>query len=220
MRAFRILAVSIVALVLAGCTDSSTHASAVAVLVDVSGTYVDEKADVVALMKRAILPELEPGDSLVVVRIDDRSFEKENIEAMLHLDVRPSKANAQKRDVAGVLDAFAARDGRASHTDIRGAMMLAADHLRETGAGTRTLVIFSDLEEDLPKGTVRNLADSELAGIQVVAMNVKRLSADNANPAVYRERIASWEKRVLASGAAGWRVVLDPERLVETLEVR
>lgn len=218
MNARWILAAS--ALTVAGCTDSTTHASAVAVLVDVSSTYVDEKANVVALMKRAILPELEPGDSLVVVRIDDRSFEKDNIEAMLHLDVRPSKANAQKREIAAELDAFAARGGRASHTDIRGAMMLAADHLRETGAGTRTLVIFSDLEEDLPKGVVRDLGESELAGVQVVAMNVKRLSADNANPAVYRERIASWEKRVRSSGASDWRVVLDPERLVDTLQVR
>jgi hypothetical protein len=219
VNARRVFAASAL-LSLAACTDSSSHANAVGVLVDVSGTYVEEKGDVVTLMKRAILPELEPGDSLVVVRIDDRSFEKENIEATLHLDVRPSKANAQKLETAAVLDRFAARRDRANHTDIRGAMMLAADHLRETGAANRTLVIFSDLEEDLPKGMVRDLGESELEGVHVVAMNVKRLQADNANPAVYRERIAMWEKRVRGSGASDWTVVLDPERLMETLQVR
>jgi hypothetical protein len=207
-------------LTLTACTDSSSHANAVGVLVDVSGTYVEEKGEVVSLVKRAILPELEPGDSLVVVRIDDRSFENENIEATLHLDVRPSKANAQKLEVAAVLDGFAARTDHAMHTDIRGAMMLAADHLRETGAANRTLVIFSDLEEDLPKGMVRDLGETELEGVRVVAMNVKHLHADNTNPAVYRERIAMWEKRVRASGASDWRVVLDPERLLESLQVR
>ncbi len=206
------------AIALTACTDPRAYSRSIAVLVDVSGTYVDQKGDVVSLVKRGILPTMNPGDSLVVVRIDDRSYEKDNVIATLHLDVRPSKANAQKLDFAGRLDEFAKRREGAAHTDIRGAMMLAADYLRETGAGHRTMIVFSDMEEDLPKGSKRDMTDTELADTRVVAMNVKRLASDNTNPAVYRDRLARWEKTVTSSGAADWQVILDPERLIEYLQ--
>lgn len=210
----------LLALAPTACTDPNRHAQAISVLVDVSGTYTDQKAEVMTLVKRGILPDLQPGDRLTVIVIDDRSYEKENVVASLHLDVRPSQANAQKLAFAGELDAFAARQEKAPFTDIRGAMMLSADYLRETGAGRQVMIVFSDLEEDLPKGAVRDLGPTEFEGMRVVAMNVKRLAADNANPALYRERLSTWEERVIASGAAEWRVVLDPQRLVEYLAAR
>ena len=105
-----------------------------------------------------------------------------------------------------------------AHTDIRGAMMLGAEYLRESGAGRRTMVVFSDLEEDLPKGVKRDLAPDELKGVRVVAMNVKRLAADNANPAAYRQRLSGWEKQVVGHGARDFKVVLEPDRLAELLD--
>src|SRR5712671_2875590 len=188
------------------CTNSRNYAQAVCALVDV--------------IKRGILPKLMPGDSLYVIRIDDESYRKDNVEADLNLDVRPSRANAQKLAFARKLEDFARRPQRARHTDIRGAMMLGAEYLKETGAGTRTLVVFSDMEEDLPKGVKRDLAADEFAGMRVLAMNVKKLNADNANPTAYRARLASWKQQVTSHGAKEFQVVLEPDRLDDLLDRR
>jgi len=134
------------------------------------------------------------------------------------LDVRPSKANAQKLAFASQMDQFAAKRQRSRHTDIRGAMMLASEYLKETGAGQRTMVVFSDMEEDLPKGVKRTLAPDEFAGMRILAMNVKKLSADNVNPSVYRQRLASWQQQARSHGAKEFQVVLEPEKLDELLE--
>jgi len=211
------LALAVAALVLS-CTSGAQYAHAVVALVDVSGTYADQKPEVVNVIRRGLVPKLVPGDSLVVIRIDSESYTRKNVEASVKLDLRPSKANAQKLAFAGQLDEFARRPDRAPHTDIRGAMMLGAEYLRETGAGRRTMIVFSDMEEDLPRGVKRELAPNELSGVRVLAMNVKRLAADNANPAAYRRRLESWEKQVTAHGAKEFKVVLEPEKLADMLD--
>ena len=200
------------------CTGGAQYAHAVVALVDVSGTYVDQKAEVVNVIRRGLLPRLTPGDTLVVICIDAESYTRNNVEASVKLDLRPSKANAQKLAFASQLDDFARRPERALHTDIRGAMMLGAEYLRETGAGRRTMVVFSDMEEDLPRGVKRDLAANELAGVRVVAMNVKRLAADNANPAAYRQRLSGWEQQVTSHGAKEFKVVLEPSKLADLLD--
>lgn len=206
------------ALLAASCTSGAKYAQAVVALVDVSGTYADQKAQVVEVIRRGMLPRLTPGDSLIVIRIDSESYKKDNVEASLTLDVRPSKANAEKLAFANKLEAFARRPIHAGHTDIRGAIMLGAEYLRETEAGRKTMVVFSDMEEDLPRGVKRELAADELKGVRVVAMNVKRLAADNADPTSYRQRLAGWGKQMTAHGAREFKVVLEPEKLAEILD--
>lgn len=201
------------AMSLVGCTDASHYRQAVAVLVDVSGTYADQKADVARILKRGVLPALAPGDTLLLLRIDSQSYEKENLETLVTLDARPSQANAEKLALAARLDAFAAGDSRAEHTDIPGAMMLAAEYLREIPAKSRVMLLFSDMQEDLPQGTTRELAQRELADIEVVVVNAKRLQSDNADPRLFRGRLASWEQRVLRHGAAGWHQIVDAGQL-------
>jgi len=200
-----LLALSLLA---ASCSSGAQYAQAVVALVDVSGTYADQKPQVVEVIRKGLLPHLLPGDSLIVIRIDSESYRKDNVEASVKLDVRPSKANAEKLAFAQQLDAFAHRSGRAAHTDIRGAMMLGAEYLRETGAGKKTMVVFSDMAEDLPRGVKRDMAPDELKGVRVLAMNVKRLAADNADPTGYRQRLSGWEKQVTAHGAREFKVVL------------
>jgi hypothetical protein len=207
------IALGCAALLLLGCSDASRYSQAVAVLIDVSGTYADQKADVARIVKREVLPSLVPGDTVVVVRIDSESYEKANVEAFVTLDQRPSHANAQKLALAKQLDAFAARDERSQYTDIPGAMMLAAEYLRETGAASRAIVLFSDMQADLPPGAKRRFSEREFDGIRVVALNVKQLEADNANPDVLRTRLASWETEVTRAGAGGWQIFLDPAKL-------
>jgi hypothetical protein len=203
---------------LLGCSDGRSYDQAIGILIDVSGTYADERAETVRVIKREVLPQLVPGDTLLVARIDSESYDRANVEALLTLDRRPSHANAQKLELAKRLDAFAARDLESGHTDIQGAIMLAAEYLNETGAGSRVLLIFSDLEEDLPAGNVRRLGASDLAGTRVVAMNVKRLGADQADPGTFRARLADWEARVATAGAAEWRSFMDAARLAAYLD--
>jgi hypothetical protein len=205
-------------LFLVGCAGGRSYEQAVCVLIDVSGTYADEKAEVVKLLKRDVLPGMVPGDTLMLVRIDSQSYEKENLEVMLTLENRPSRANAQKLSLAQQLDSFASEPGRSKYTDIPGAMMLAAEYLREIPSGSRVMLIFSDLAEDLPAGTERELGESEFEGINVVAMNVKRLEKDGRNPDVFRQRLSTWEKRVTAAKASGWRTLMDPGKLPSILE--
>jgi hypothetical protein len=200
------------------CTSGKNYAQAVVALVDVSGTYADQKPEVVNVIKRGILPKMQPGDSLFVIRIDDESYKKTNVEGQVTLDARPSRANAQKLAFASQLDEFASKHQRSRYTDIRGALMLGAEYLKETGAGQRTMVVFSDLEEDLPRGVKRTLAPDEFAGMRIVAMNVKKLSADNANPSAYRARLVSWQQQFKSHGAKEFQVVLEPDKLDELLE--
>lgn len=207
-----IFVLSMFALV-AGCSDERRYDQAVAVLIDVSGTYADQKADVVKILKRDVLPGLVPGDTLMVVRIDSESYEKDNLVALVTLDHRPSRANAQKLGLARKLDAFAASGLRSEYTDIPGAMMLSAEYLREIPAGSRVMLVFSDLREDLPSGTTRKLGDAEFEGIGIVAMNVKRLDSDNTDPQLFRGRLARWERVVTRSGAVGWRTFMDATKL-------
>ena len=186
-------------------------------LVDVSGTYAEQKNDVVRFVKTGILPDLLPGDSLFVITIDDLSYEQDNVVAGIKLDMRPSMANTQKLALAASLDRFARSGGSSRHTDIRGAMMLASELLKETEARHKNIVVFSDLEEELPAGARREFAPAEFESINVLAMNVKKLGPDNRDPNRYRRRLAMWEQSVLDNGADGWRVIVSPVKLVEVL---
>ena len=50
-----------------------------------------------------------------------------------------------------------------------------------------------------------------------VELLVKRLEADNRDPQIYRERMSSWEQRLVTAGAEEFRVFVDEQRLVEAL---
>jgi hypothetical protein len=200
------------------CSQQGEFSLSLCLAVDVSGTYTDQLVEVTNITRTGILPYLLPGDSLVVVRIDSESYEQENVVARLMLDQRPSNANAQKLAFAKQLEELTSIEEGSTHTDIPGAVMLCADHLRETQAGAKAIIVFSDLEEDLPKGSQVQLSANELQGIYMAAMNVKQLRGDSSNPEVYRKRLANWEQRVLTSGAAQWRVIVDPAKLPEYLE--
>ena len=204
-----------------GCTDKARYDQAICVLIDESGTYADQKQEVVRILKSEVLPSMEPGDTLLVIRIDGESYQKENVEALLTLDTRPSRANAQKLALARTLDELARRRLKSVHTDIPGAMMLGNEYLGELASGSRVMLVFSDMQEDLAPGTRRDLSASEFDGVWVAAMNVKRLGSDNADPSVFRKRMSTWKRRVLQSGGLGWRTFMDASQLADYLgEVR
>ena len=57
----------------------------------------------------------------------------------------------------------------------------------------KTIFIFSDLQEDLEKGYVRDIP-LPLAGFEVVALNVTKLRSDNVDPREYLDRLEAWKR--------------------------
>ena len=195
----------------AGCGDSRSHAQAVYVLIDTSGTYALE-ANKAQMIINYLLGTLQPGDSLAVARVESRSFTEKDIIAKATFDSRPSQANAQKRAFRDKTDAFLKTVKASRYTDITGGLLQGAEFLNETGAGTKTIVVFSDMQEEIDKVTVRNIP-MNLKRIRVVAVNVVKLKTDNIDPRRYFGRLEAWQQRVVAAGASEWRVINDLERL-------
>jgi hypothetical protein len=207
----RQLLLSLLAAGLPGCGDPRSHAQAVYVLIDTSGTYAQESAKAQVIINY-LLGTLQPGDSLAVARVESRSFSEKDIIAKATFDVRPSQANAQKRAFREATDGFLKGVKQSRYTDISGGLMQGAEFLNETGAGTRTIVVFSDMQEELDRVTVRDIP-MNLKRIRVVAVNVVKLKTDNIDPRRYFGRLEAWQKRVVAAGASDWRVINDLERL-------
>lgn len=195
----------------AGCADPRAHSHAVYLLVDTSGTYAEEigKAQ---LIVNYLLGSLQPGDSLAVARVRSRSFSEKDIIAKATFDNRPSQANAQKRVMKSQVEAFTSSARGSVNTDITGGLIQGAQFLNETGAGRKTILIFSDMQEELDRATVRNFP-IDLRDIRVVAVNVVKLKTDNIDPRRYMGRLEDWQKRVQAAGAREWRVINDIEHL-------
>ena len=208
-----LLAAAAALLLVTACDAGRRWEQAICALIDVSGTYADQKAEAVRILKREVLPAMEPGDTLLVIRIDDASYERDDVVALETLDARPSRANAQKLALAHKLDDFARTEVNAKYTDIAGAMMLGSEYLAELQAGSRVMLVFSDMQEDLPPGTSRHLEEGEFRGTSVVAMNVKRLHGDTVAPHVFRERLEGWEQRVTAASAQSWSTLADSTKL-------
>ena len=201
----------LLAAALSGCGDSRNHAHAVYVLVDTSGTYAQE-AGKAQLIINYLLGTLQPGDSLAVARVESRSFSEKDIIAKATFDKRPSQANAQKRVFRDRASSFLSNVKGSRYTDITGGLMQGAEFLNETGAGTKTLIVFSDMQEELDKVTVRDFPIN-LKNIRVIAVNVVKLKTDNIDPRRYFGRLEAWQKRVERAGASEWRVINDIERL-------
>lgn len=199
-----------------GCADQRSHAQAVYMLVDTSGTYAEE-IDKAQLIVNYLLGTLQSGDSLAVARVRSRSFSEKDIIAKATFDGRPTQANAQKRVFRDQVAAFTKTARGSAYTDITGGLIQGAMFLNETKAGKKTLLIFSDMQEELDKATVRDFP-IDLKDIRVVAVNVVKLKTDNIDPRRYMGRLDAWHKRVADAGATEWHVINDIEHLDRLLK--
>ncbi len=200
---------------LAGCAGGPTG-SGVFLLIDTSGTYAGELDRARGLINY-LLGTLDPGDSFGVARIDGGSFSEKDILVRATFDERPSVANDQKRSFLQIVTHFADTVRTASHTDITGGVLQAAEWLDEVEPRRKTILIFSDMEEDLPEGFIRDFP-MDLAGVRVIALNVTKLGPDNVDPRGYASRLDSWRERVV-SGGGEFQVINDLERLDRALEL-
>lgn len=216
LRNLRAAAALVVAFALSGCSGATPPGTGVFLLIDTSGTYAGE-IDRAQSVINYLLGTLDPGDSFGVARIDGGSFSEKDILMRTTFDERPSVANDQKRRFMEEVTLFADTVRTASHTDITGGVLQAVEWLNEVNPGRKTVLIFSDMEEDLPEGHIRDFP-IELDGVRVVALNVTKLRADNVDPREYMDRLEAWRERVV-QGGGDWAVVNDLERLDVALEL-
>jgi len=184
-------------------------------LMDTSGTYTQELEQARRVINFT-LSELKPGDSFAVARVDTGSFSEKDIVTKATFDSRPSVSNEQKRIFQANITSFLKDVKSSTHTDITGGILQAVEYLNETGAGHKTILVFSDMKEDLREGYVRDEIPLSLSGYRVVALNVTKLRADNVDPRNYLDRLDSWKQRV-ESGGGEWKVLNDLERLESLL---
>jgi len=222
MRVFTIKSVAAILAVLLsislfglqGCSEP-VEKKAVYVLVDTSGTY-SKQFDKVKIVLRYLLGSLQPGESLALAQIDSESFNEKNIVARMTFDLRPSMANSQKRAFLESVEKFSKNIRPSRYTDITGGILQAIEYLNETQAGKRTIIVFSDLKEEIQKGQVRDFPIS-FNGIHVVAINVTKLRSDGVDPREYQKRLGEWTKRV-EQGGGSWKLINDMNNLEKIIE--
>ena len=182
MNRWRQIALAALALALAGCSgEAAPNTRGVYLLMDTSGTYTRELDKAQALIN-ALLAKLEPGDSFAVARVDTGSFSERDIVARVTFDERPSMTNQQKRKFREEIDQFVRGVKPASFTDITGGILQAAEYLNEKNPGRKTVLIFSDLKEELKDGYVRDIPLT-VDGFEVIAINVTKLALRQRRPA-------------------------------------
>ena len=195
---------------LMGCSSKGGQFKGVYMLLDTSGTYAEELKKAQAIINY-LLGTLQPGDTLAVGRIDTGSFSEKDIVAKVTFDDRPSVANGQKRAFQKKMDDFVVKVKGSRYTDISGGILQAIEYLNESGARHKYILIFSDLQEELDKGYVRDVP-FQLAGFDVVALNVTKLRNDIRDPKNYLQRVEEWREKT-ENGNGHWRVINDLERL-------
>ena len=205
MKRFGLILAMCASLGLSACDNQpQSHNRGVYMLMDTSGTYTEELRKAQQIIN-AMLTRLDPGDSFAVARIDTGSFSEKDIVAKVTFDDRPSYANQQKRHFQQAVKSAVGKVRPSQYTDITGGMLQAAEFLNEKNPGEKIILIFSDLQEDIKKGYIRNIP-LKLGKFEVVALNVTKLRRDNVDPRKYMGRLEMWRKRV-ESGGGQWRVI-------------
>lgn len=192
------------------CSPSQSRNSGVYMLVDTSGTYRQEIQKAEHIIRYA-LSRLDATDSFAVARIDTGSFSEKDIVARITFDDRPSTINRQKRLFVEKVETFVNDTASSPYTDISGGLLQAVEYLNEKEPAVKTVLIFSDLKEDLQDGYIRDF-EIELEGFDIIALNVTKLRSDNVDPREYLTRLEEWQGRVEKSGG-NWRVINDLDGL-------
>jgi hypothetical protein len=202
--------IAICALLISCSSETAPENTGVFMLVDTSGTYTEELAKAEQII-RVTLSRLDATDSFAVARIDTGSFSEKDIIAKASFDDRPSAVNRQKRLFAQQVTDFVTNADPSPYTDITGGLLQAVEFLNEKATGHKTILIFSDLKEDLEAGYIRDI-DVELEGFEVIALNVTKLRSDNIDPREYLGRLEEWRGKVEKTGGQ-WRVINDLDGL-------
>jgi len=212
MKQFKIFFTGISLFFLLSCSNDvevpRTHG--VYMLLDTSGTYTKELKQAQRVISYSLL-KMKPGDSFAVARVDTGSFSEKDIISKVTFEDRPSRMNQQKRVFLEKIDKFVKSVKGSAYTDITGGILQGIEFLNERAPGKKTILIFSDLKEELRKGFKRDI-DFQLQDYRVIALNVTKLRSDNIDPKEYLDRLEQWRTRVETGGGV-WKVINDLERL-------
>ena len=189
---------------IAGCSNSQNRSKGVYMLLDISSIYSLELKEAQVVISH-LLGTLQPNDTLAVASIDTGSFSEKNIIAEVTFDQRPSVTNNQKRAFQQKVQKFAKSVRSSQYTDISGGILQAIEYLNEAGSGKKYILIFSDLKEERANGRIRDVP-FQLAGYQVLALNVINLGLDIHDTERYLKRVKDWRTRV-ETGHGKWRVI-------------
>lgn len=212
MKIIKSLLLTLSLFMLLACSDGpqAPRTHGIYMLLDTSGTYTKELKQAQRVISFALL-KLKPGDSFAVARVDTGSFSEKDIVAKVTFEDRPSRMNQQKRAFLEKIDKFVKSVKGSAYTDITGGILQGIEFLNERAPGKKTILIFSDLKEELRKGYKRDI-DFQLQGYRVLALNVTKLRSDNIDPKEYLDRLENWRTRV-ETGGGQWKVINDLERL-------
>ena len=182
-------------------------------LIDTSGTYADELKSLknAQLVIEYVLKRVKPGDNFTVQKIDSNSFSEKDIVHSQIFDSRRVQTAQQRNEFRKKIDAFIKNVKPSSYTDISGGLRQGIEFLNETRAAKKTILIFSDMKEELPKGYKRG-GHLNLEGITVIALKVVKLKSDNINPQEYEDRLKHWQARV-EDGGGTWMVINNLDNL-------
>lgn len=204
------------AIIIGGCSSpDAPQGRGVYMLLDTSGTYTQE-LDKARQIIAYLLTQLDSGDVFAIARIDTGSFSEKDIVAKVVFDDRPSAANQQKRAFLEQIDGFLKTVKPPPYTDITGGLLQAQEFLHEHQLAEMTILVFSDMKEDLPEGYNRDLALT-FDNTRVLAVNVTKLRSDNVDPQEYLDRLTQWQQRV-ETGGGEWGVINDLERMSQLLK--
>ncbi len=207
---YSLLALLTAATLFSGCSEKTAHTKGVYMLLDTSGTYTEELVKAQQIINY-ILANMNPGDTFAVSRIDTGSFSEKDILAKVTFDDRPSVTNEQKRGFRQKIDEFVKSVKSSVYTDVSGGLLQAVEFLNEANPADKTVIIFSDMKEELKPGYKRDFP-IQLGGFKVIATNVIKLRSDIKDPTEYLGRLDMWKKKVEAGGG-DWVVINDLERL-------
>jgi len=207
--------VYVLLLLLASCSGSGDTSRTVYMLVDTSGTYVKEIHRANKIIK-ALVVRLQPGDTFILARIDSDSFSEKKIIINVKLDERSSRANKQRLELIKKVNQFVKKVKPSRYTDITGGVLQALEYLKRSKSEQKSIIIFSDLQEDLRKNQKRNVP-MNFSHIKVVSVNVTKLKSDNRDPTKYFKRIEKWEKQVKKDGGT-WDII-DADNFVKIVNV-
>ena len=199
------------ALALGACAPAAPRNTGVYLLLDTSGTYSERAAE---RPRRSSCTRCRdwsrPTRSRSRASTPAASARRTSSRRPPSTTVRAPRTRRSARSPARC-DSSSSIPSRRSTPTSRGGLLQAIEFLNEKHSGRKTILIFSDLKEDLAKGYVRDVP-LDLKGFEVVALNVTKLRTDNFDPHEYLSRVDTWKAKV-EQGGGRWRMINDLERL-------
>ncbi|WP_332327720.1 hypothetical protein [Thiohalorhabdus sp.] len=116
---------------------------------------------------------------------------EKNILANTTFNQRPSTASQEKHQFRSRIQQFTQGVEPSAYTDVTEDLLQASEWLDEPGTEQKVILIVSNLKEGLAEGYVRDDVSLQLAGYEVVALTITKLTSDIADPRKYMGRVDS-----------------------------